>query len=415
MNRYKHILSVLPLIVICLPIFAQGSIFDEKVDVGNGLYKVKTNNRWGLVDKDDDLKLSIEYNEPLFMNGKAVITKYGTRQLAGIADSVGNFIPLPSYCVNVGYPFVTDGMLAVQETPNGEWGFLNTDTGELLNVQFRGFKSEKNKILKALGINGKGVKGVFVFDFVAPYEEGIAVVHTEKTGWLHIDKNGQERFKNPSLKPTLFRTSVHNGEAILFDDRGIVLCMETPDKNAGIIKYVDEDYEIKKYNADLKYPYIIRTNGAKLTLNTKFQADKYEKSNGDSIIFIERPPVVQKIEEPTDSFTLERDIKVSLSKKSVPAGAKGTAAVTVNISNIGNFDSMELTVSINVRGTEKSWKGTIPIGATQQITLYVPARFSAASISRDVDWSVICGLKEILGTDKITIKRYRPSRSNSSN
>ncbi len=410
MNTYKHLLSVLLPIVICLPVFAQGSMFDEKVDVGNGLYKVKTSNRWGLVDKNDSLKLSVEYNEPWFMNGKAVITKYGTKQLEGIVDSIGNFTSTPPYYVNVGYPFVTDGMLAVQETPNGEWGFLNTDTGELLNIQFKGFKSGKNKLLKALGINGKGVKGTFVFDFVAPFTEGMAVVHTEKTGWHHIDKNGQERFKNPSLKPTLFRTSVHDGEAILFDDRGIVLCMETPDRNAGIIKYVDEDYEVKNYSTNLLYPYTIRTNGAKLTLNTRFQADKYEKSNGDSIIFIERPPIVQEVEEPTDSFTLDRDVKVALSKKSVSAGAKGTAAVTVNISNIGDFDSKELAVSVNIHGVKKSWEGKIYVGATQQITLYVPARFSVASISRDVDWTVICGQKEISGTNEVLIKRYRPSR-----
>lgn len=71
-------------------------------------------------------------------------------------------------------------------------------------------------------------------------------------------------------------------------------------------------------------------------LNTKFQADKYENvHSGDSIIFIERPPVIQKVEEPKDSFILDRDIKVTLSKKSVSAGAKGTAAITVNISNVG--------------------------------------------------------------------------------
>ncbi len=410
MNSYKQLLFVLLPIVICMPVFAQGNMFDEKVDVGNGLYKVKTNDRWGLVDKNDNLKLSIEYNEPLFMNGKAVITKYGSNQLEGIIDSIGNFIPTPPYYVNVAYPFVTEGMLAVQEVPNSEWGFLNTDTGELLNVKIKGFKSGKNKILKALGFNGKGVKGTFVFDFVAPFTEGMAVVYTEKTGWHHIDKNGQERLKSPTLKPTLFRTSLHDGEAILIDDRGIVLCMEIADRNAGVIRYVDEYPEVKNYSTDLLYPYTINTNGAKLMLNTIFQADKYEYSNGDSIIFIKRPPVVQKVEVPRDSFTLDRDIKVALSKKNVSAGAKGTAAVTVNISNIGNFDSKELSVAVNVHGTKKTWEGMIPDGETQQITLYVPARFSTASISRDVDWTIVCGQKEISGTNIVVIKRYRPSR-----
>lgn len=408
---YKKILFVVISFMFCLFSLAQISRFDEKVDLGNGLFKVKANNRWGLVDKNDNLILSIEYNEPLFMNGKAVLSKYGSQQIAGIVDSIGNFRETLPYYVNVGYPFVTDGMLAVRETPNGEWGFLNTDTGELLTVNFKGFKSGKNNVLKALGINGKGVKGSFVFDFVAPFVEGLAVVHTEKTGWHHIDKNGQERLKNPSLKSTMFRTSIHDGEAVIFDDRGIVLCMEDPTGNAGIIKYVDENYEVKNYNVGLHYPYVVQTNGSKLFLNTKFQADKYENAQtGDSIIFIERPPVIQKVEEPKDSFILDRDIKVTLSKKSVSAGAKGTAAITVSISNVGEFDSKDISISINVNGTKKSWEGTIAVGATQQITLYVPAKFSAASISRDIEWTVVCGENSITGSDKVSIKRYKPSR-----
>ncbi|MCM1081516.1 MAG: WG repeat-containing protein [Muribaculum sp.] len=363
---HKNILFVVISFIFCLSSFAQTSRFDEKVDLGNGLFKVKANNRWGLIDKNGNLILSIEYNEPLFMNGKAVLSKYGSQQIDGIVDSTGNFRETLHYYVNASYPFVTDGMLAVRETLNGKWGFLNPDTGELLTVNFNGFKLGKNKLLKALGFNGKGVKGSFVFDFVAPFVEGLAVVYTEKTGWHHIDKNGQERLKNPSLKPTMFRTSIHNGETVIFDDRGIVLCMEEPTGNAGIIKYVDENYEVKNYNVGLYYPYVIQTNGSKLFLNTKFQADKYENANsGDSIIFIERPPVIQRVEEPKDSFILDRDIKVTLSKKSVSAGAKGTAAITVNISNVGEFDSKDISVSINVNGTKKSWEGTIAIGATQ--------------------------------------------------
>lgn len=230
MKNYKKLLTLLLLCVYCLSVSAQTNVFDEKIDLGNGLFKVKNNNRWGLIDKNENLKLSIEYNEPLFVNGKAVLSKYGSQQIVGIIDSDGNLKETPPYYVNVEYPFVTDGMLAVRETPNGKWGFLNTDTGELLYLNFKGFKSGKNNIinkaLKLVGIGDKGVKGSFVCDFVAPFVEGLAVVHTDKTGWHHIDKNGQERLKNPSRKPTLFRTSLHDGEAVLFDDRGIVLCME---------------------------------------------------------------------------------------------------------------------------------------------------------------------------------------------
>lgn len=407
----RKLLAVFLTSIFCLSLSAQTGVFDEKVYLGNGRYKVKTNNKWGIVDEDDNLKLSIEYNEPIFMDGKAVVSKFGSQQISGIIDTEGNFMKTPPYYINMAYPFVTDGMLAVRENPNGQWGFLNTETGELLTVDFKGAKS-KNKVLKALGINGKGVKGTFVLDFVAPFVEGLAVVYTEKTGWHHIDKNGQERLKNSNQKPTMFRTSIHNGETVIFDeDWGIALCKEAPDGNAGLFYQIDDGYELKNYSVGLHYPYVIQTNGSKLILNTEFQADKYENAQtGDSIIFIERPPVVEKIETPKDSFILDRDIEVALSKRSVSAGAKGTAAITVDISNIGEFESGDLSVSINVNGTKKSWTGVIAVGATQQITLYVPAKFSATSISRDVEWTVECGENKINGSDTISIKRYKPSR-----
>ena len=87
--------------IFTLFIAAQTNMFDDKIEVGNGLYKVKSNNRWGLIDKNDNLILSIEYNEPLFMDGIAVVTKYGSEQLNGIIDSIGNFKATPPYYINI--------------------------------------------------------------------------------------------------------------------------------------------------------------------------------------------------------------------------------------------------------------------------------------------------------------------------
>lgn len=411
MKNLKSLFTFLLSFIYCLSAPAQTSMFDKKVEMGNGLFLVMSNNRWGIVDKNDIPKLSLEYNEPLFMNGRAVVSKYGSQQIVGIVDSIGNLKKTPPYYVNASYPYITDGMLAVRETPDGKWGFLNTDTGELISVNFKGFKSGKNKLIKALGFNGKGIKGSFVFDFVAPFVEGLAVVYTEKTGWHHIDKTGLERLRNPNLKPTLFRTSIHDGTSIIFDDRGIVLCKEESNGNAAVIKYINDDYEIKNYNSGLRYPYIIQSNSSKLILNTKFQAEKFENAQThDSIIFIARLPIIKKIERPKDGIVLDRKIQVTISKKNVYAGAKGTAAITVNISNNGEYNLKDISVSINVNGTQKSWNGTIDAGATQQITLYVPAKFSAAFISREVEWTVLCGENKIEGSDKVIINRYKPSR-----
>lgn len=413
MNSWMRFLITLVVALIGLEIQAQSSRYDEQIAIGNGLYKVKSHERWGIVDSNDNLKLSLEYQEPLFMNGKAVIVDYSTKQLAGVIDSLGNFTQLPQYYINASYPFVTDDMLAVKDGLNGKWGYIDVNTGKLITVNISGFKS-KNKMLKSLGITGKGIKGSFVFDFVAPFEEGFAAVYAEKTGWHHIDKTGQERFKDSGAepKPTLFHSNVHNGECVIFNDKGIVLCKETPDHKAGIVRYIDGNYELKDYHKGLSYPYVIKTNNSKLFLNMKFQADKYENyTTGDSVIFIERPKIIQvaKVEE-VDSFNISTDLKVSLSKKSVSAGAKGTAAVTVSIANIGEMDSDSLKISVDVKGTTKNWSGVIPKGANQQITLYVPAKFSTASIVRDVTWTIVNGKQETKGSDKVTIKRYKPSK-----
>lgn len=389
---------------------AQSGKYDEKVNVGNGLYKVKTHDRWGIVDDNDKLMLSVEYNEPLFMNGKAVITIFGTRQLAGVIDSVGNFTQYPPYFIDASYPFVCDDMLAVRKNASGNWGFLNTKTGELLKVEIDRIKNKNIKQLKKLGITGYGTKGTFIFEFVAPFVEGIAAVYTPKTGWHHIDSAGQERFS--STAPALFRSSLHNGECVIFGDKGIVVCKETPDYRAGVINYLENDYELKLYHEKLSYPYAIQTNNSRLTLNSKLQADKFENfSRGDSVILIERPKIVPpKIEVKKDSFNMARDIRVELSKNAVSASSKGTAPVTISITNTGEFESAPLEIVITIKGTKKEWQGIIAAGETQEVTLHIPAKFSASSITRAVSWVLKDHNDELSGEETITIRRYRPSR-----
>lgn len=389
---------------------AQGGNYDAKIDVGNGLYKVMSHNRWGIVDSNDNLILSLEYNEPFFMNGKAVITSYGSEKLVGIIDSIGGFKQYPAYSINTGYPYVCDDMLAVRDG-NGKWGFLDTTTEELLKIKIQSSKA-KNQLLKKLGINGSGIKGTFVFDYAAPFVEGMAVVFSSKTGWHHIDKSGTERLKNPTMTPSAFRTSLHQGECVIFNDKGIVVCKETPDHIAGIINYLDSSFEIKDYHKDLVYPYVITTKGSRLFLNSKLQADKFESSTrGDSVILIERPKIVIPIViEEVDSFNLSRDILIELEKKSVSAGSKGTAPITLHISNKGFYESDSLNFVVNVKGITKQWNGIIRPRETVKVALSIPAKFSSAAITREVTWILKNLTDEIQGSQTVTILRYKPSR-----
>lgn len=404
-------------IVLASGIFArsQDIEFDKKIEIGNGLYKVETNDRWGIIDQNGKLILSAEHNEPVVVDGKAVISKYGTNQLVGIMNAGGVLTPTPQYFINPQFPFVADGMLAVRESPTGKWGFLNTETGAMLSVKIKGMKPGKDKALKSLGINGKNLEGDFVFDFVAPYSDGVAAVYAERIGWLHIDKAGNQRFVNPNGRPALFRSSIYDGKSLIFDDRGFLVCMETPDNKSGVVMFIDDNAGLNGYSVNTQPPYTFRNNGYVLSLNDRFQADKLVLPNGDSIIYIERkaPVVIEDvdtvavIEEITTSVN---DIRVTLARKSVSANSKGTATVTFNITNNSGATAGNLSVTINVQGSTKQWSGDLDPGATQQLSVTVPARFSAPAVSKKATWTVKLDGETSNGSATVSIARYKPQR-----
>ena len=84
--------------------------------------------------------------------------------------------------------------------------------------------------------------------------------------------------------------------------------------------------------------------------------------------------------------------------------------MTLNIQNNGSFISDSLRFVVNIKGTRKEWNGVIKPDETVQVTLYVPAKFSTASITREVSWILKNETDEITGERMITIYRYKPSR-----
>lgn len=74
------------LVVSCIASMnAQGFGYEEKIGLFNGLYKVKSTNAYGIIDKNDNVVVSIEYQDILFGEGKALLTKDDV--LWGIIDS----------------------------------------------------------------------------------------------------------------------------------------------------------------------------------------------------------------------------------------------------------------------------------------------------------------------------------------
>lgn len=396
---------------------AQERDYDEKIVVGDNLFKVRSNNVWGLVDSDGTPLVSVRYNEPLFMNGWAVITQPKTGQLVGVADDGGFLHPYEGepVTVNPSFPFVCDGLLAVYNLKKQKWGYYDVLGRRFIKVKIRPHKGKStfgDRLRKTLGLKG-GIDGQFELDFAAPFIESAAVVFSEKTGWSHIDMEGNECLLDEDDNPNYLRTSLNNSHFIAGNADGVVECMPSPNGTSGVIFKIDDLGDVIQkvvLKRDGATHRMVLGNGAYLKLNSRFQAEKYVKADGDSIVFIEPTKPKPVVAEPVDSFTLSRDIMVTVDRLSVPATANGVATIVVKIGNKGNFDCPKLDVNVETSGVEKSWSGPLEKGATKEISLTVPARFSTATISRILKLTITSGPDLVEAQEKITIRRYKRQR-----
>lgn len=51
--------------------------YSDKEDLGNGLVKVKSENSYGIMDKNDNVIVSVEYQDIVFREGRALLIKDG--------------------------------------------------------------------------------------------------------------------------------------------------------------------------------------------------------------------------------------------------------------------------------------------------------------------------------------------------
>ena len=54
---------------------AQGFGYDSRTAIGNNLYKVKSGQYYGIIDDKDNVVVSVEYQDILYRQGKALLTK----------------------------------------------------------------------------------------------------------------------------------------------------------------------------------------------------------------------------------------------------------------------------------------------------------------------------------------------------
>lgn len=401
MKRFFFLLlsTVIPLTVT----YAQGFGYDNKTDIGNGLYKVKSGDSYGVVDANGNVVVSIEYQDIVFRNGSALLTKDDV--LFGLIDSLGNIKNYSgTYKVHPKYRYVYEGYIPVTFVKNwmhsDKWGYINVDEKPLRIKQ------------KIKGTQSAGKNSPTLFDDVTPFVDGCAAVFLKKYGWKHIDTNGQERYKFADKNTkALFRSSRYKGECIIVTNDGIKQYQENDNSLAVVKRVLSSSVTFIGTAKDSTSTKMIYNEGV-LTLDSLMRVSKYEAGN-DSIVFIEKPRkiIVRKVIVPVDTLSLKEDLDVELVYKNLQANEKGRAYTEVKIVNTSNDKFEELSVTLECAGATRAWNGSLGGNSEVRISFNIPARFSSASIKRNILVGISCKEENIELEYPVTIKRYTPIRS----
>ena len=383
--------------------YAQGFGYDSKTDIGNGLYKVKSGDFYGVIDENDNVVVSIEYQDIVFKDGRALLTKDNV--LYGLIDSLGsvkNFSGI--YKVHPKYKYVYEGYIPVSFVKNwmfpDKWGYIDVDERPLKIKQ------------KIKGSQSAGKNSPTLFDDVTPFVDGCASIFLKKYGWKHIDTNGVERYKfNDKNIKALFRSSRYKGECIIVTSDGIKQYQENDNSVAVVKRILSSTATFVETAKDSTSTKMIYKEGV-LTLDSLMRVSKYETGD-DSIVFIEKPRkvIVKKVVVPVDTLSLKEDLNVELVYKNLQANEKGQAYTEVKLINTSNDKFEELTVTLECAGATREWNGSLGGNSEVRISFNIPARFSSTSIKRNVLIGISHKEDNIELEYPVTIKRYTPVRS----
>lgn len=384
-------------IIYYLAVKAQGFDYDSKIDIGNNLYKVKSGQFFGIIDDKDNVVVSVEYQDILFRQGKALLTKNNI--LCGIVDSLGHVKTFdPKFKVHPVFRYVYDGYIIVGSS---KWGYISEYGVPLLF----------NKKIKGSLIYLP--KKFMIFDEVYPFVDGIAVVYHKKKGWRHIDINGKEHFIIDKKVKSLFRSSVYKDECIIVTNEGIKQYQERIN-NQAVVKRVLSTPILGKYNITMNRIFQNNSDEGTLVVDSLMRVSKYVTKN-DSIIFIEKPkPVI--IETPQipsiiDTISIKGHVRAEVISTNVSANERGKAKIEVKISNKSNFKFENLTILIECGSSSRNWIGTLAGNENLRLPISIPAVFSKPQQKRMVKVIIKDKYEEIQYKLPITIKRYTPKRS----
>lgn len=396
MNRI-WILFMLSLMSI-LTINAQEFGYDSKTEIGNGLYKVKSGQCYGIIDGEGKVVVSVEYQDILYRQSRALLTKNNI--LYGVVDSLGKVKSFePKYKIHPQFRYIYDGYIIVGDS---KWGYLSEDGKPL----FFNTKSKGAFIFLK--------KSFMIFDDAYPFVDGLATIYLRKMGWKHIDTTGKERFILSNKKTVAdFRSSIYKEECIIATEEGIKQYQENEERHAVVKRILSTSASGKRIglNASNKKVYY---NEGTLVLDTLMRVEKFETKN-DSIIFIEKPkPVI--VESPQlpileDTFSVRDNMRVNLMNRSIQANGKGKAHTEVTISNKSSYKFDNLTISLQCGTITREWEGSLEGSSEIHLSLTVPATFSTSQIKRNITVHINYKDEDIEYKLPLTIKRYTPIRS----
>lgn len=377
---------------------AQGFGYDSRTAIGNNLYKVKSGQYYGIIDDKDNVVVSVEYQDILYRQGKALLTKDNI--LYGVVDSLGKVKSFePKYKIHPQFRYIYDGYIIVGDS---KWGYLSEDGKPL----FFNTKSKGAFIFLK--------KSFMVFDDAYPFVDGFATVFLKKMGWKHIDMTGNERFILSNKKSIAdFRSSIYKEECIIATDEGIKQYQENEERHAVVKRILSTSVSGKRIGLNASNKMIYYNEGT-LVLDTLMRVEKFE-TKSDSIIFIEKPkPVIVEIPQlsiPEDTFSVKDNMRVNLMNRSIQANGKGKANTEVKISNKSSLKFENLTILLQCGTITREWEGTLEGSSEIHLSLTIPATFSASQIKRNVIVHIYYKDEDIEYKLPLTIKRYTPIRS----
>ena len=394
----RSLLIIAAAFLFLLPAYGQGFGYDSKTDLGNGLHKVKSGDFYGVIDDNDNVVVSVEFQDILFREGKALLIKDDV--IEGVVDSLGKITLFDiKYKAHPKFRYVHDDCIIVGH--NDKWGFITT-AGEPLRVK------SKMKNLFSLG-----KKHPTLFDAVVPFVEGYAAVYMDKNGWKHIDKEGTERFtlENKKTKAS-FRSSVYKGECIIITNEGIKQYQENEALQAVVKRVLSSSVtDDNNYILDTLPTRLVYKEGI-LTIDSLMRVSKYE-SESDSIVFIEKPrkAIVKTVTIPIDTLSIKEDLNVQLAHKNLQANERGKAHAEIKLLNSSNKKIEKLFVSLECAGSKREWEGTIDALSEYKLSFNIQARFSSVSIVRKIQIVIRYNNETVKYVLPVTIKRYTPIRS----